>query len=62
VQEDRVASIVNLNKFRKARKRAEDRQRAAQSLASDSRSKRQRSVETAERTRAARELDGKKLD
>lgn len=62
VQEERVASIVNLNKFRKAKKRAEDRQRAAQNLASDGRSKRERSVESAERSRAARELDGKKLD
>lgn len=62
VQEGRVASIVNLNKFRKGKKRVEDRQRAAQNLASDSRSKRDRSVETAERSRAARELDGKKLD
>jgi len=57
-----VASIVNLNKFRKAKKRAEDRQRAAQNRASDGRSNRQRGVETAERNRAARELDGKKLD
>ena len=57
-----MASIVNLNKFRKAKKRAEERQRATRNLASDGRSKRERRVETAERNRAARELDGKKLD
>jgi hypothetical protein len=62
VQEGRVASIVNLNKFRKAKKRAEDRQSAAQNLASHSRSKLERSVETAESSISSRELDGKKLD
>ena len=62
VQEDRVASIVNLNKFRKAKKRDEDRQRAAENLALHGRSKKERGAETTERRRAAREFDGKKLD
>lgn len=62
VQEDRVAPIVNLNKFRKTKKRAEDRQRAAENLALRGRSKKERGAQTAERRRAAQELDGKKLD
>ncbi len=57
-----MASIVNLNKFRKAKKRVEDRQRAAENLALHGRSKKERGAERAERRRAARELDGKKLD
>ncbi len=57
-----MASIVNLNKFRKAKKRVEDRQRAAENLALHGRSKKERGAESAERRRAARELDGKKLD
>ena len=62
LREDRVAPIVNLNKFRKAKKRDEDRQRAAENLALHGRSKKERAAETAERRRAARELDSKKLD
>jgi hypothetical protein len=57
-----VASIVNLNKFRKAKKRDEDRQRAAENLALHGRTKKERGAKTTERRRAARELDGKKLD
>lgn len=57
-----MASIVNLNKFRKAKKRDEDRQRAAENLALHGRTKKERGAKTTERRRAARELDGKKLD
>ncbi len=60
--EDRVATVVNLNKFRKSRKRDENRQRAAENLALHGRSKKQRGAETAERRRAEHEVDGKKLD
>ncbi|MFZ2006617.1 MAG: DUF4169 family protein [Stellaceae bacterium] len=57
-----MATVVNLNKFRKGKKRDEDRQRAAENLALHGRSKKQRGAETAERRRAEHEVDGKKLD
>ena len=40
----------------------EDRQRAAENLALHGRTKKERGAKTTERRRAARELDGKKLD
>ncbi|HML09526.1 MAG TPA: DUF4169 family protein [Stellaceae bacterium] len=57
-----MASVVNLNRFRKGKKRAEAKQRAAENRALYGRSKDERRLAEDERQRAARELDGKKLD
>ena len=57
-----MASIVNLNRFRKAKKRAEDRERAAANRAASGRGKSERRNSEAERHRLDRELDGKKID
>ncbi|HTZ37653.1 MAG TPA: DUF4169 family protein [Stellaceae bacterium] len=57
-----MASIVNLNRFRKAKRRSEAEQRAAENRARSGRSKDERRSLAEERGRAARELDGKKLD
>jgi len=57
-----MAPVVNLNRFRKAKKREEAQQRAAENRALYGRSKKERAAETDERRRATRELDGKKLD
>ena len=57
-----VASVVNLNRFRKAKKREEAQQRAAENRALHGRSKEERQVLDAERGRSDRLLDGKKLD
>jgi len=57
-----VASIVNLNRFRKAKTRAAKEQRAAENRALHGRSKVEHRADMAERRRADRELDSKKLD
>jgi uncharacterized protein DUF4169 len=57
-----MASIVNLNRFRKAKRRAEDARRAAEHRAASGRGKPQRETAKAERDRVARELDGKKIE
>ena len=57
-----MAEIVNLKRFRKGKKRADDRQRATQNRALHGRPKNERRAAAAERRRAERELDGKKLD
>ena len=57
-----MTSVVNLNRFRKKKQRAEDRQRAAENRALHGRSKKERRDTDDERRRARRELDGKKLD
>jgi Domain of unknown function (DUF4169) len=57
-----VAPVVNLNRFRKARKREEAQQRAAENRALYGRSKTQRQTAEAEDRRIRGELDGKKLD
>ncbi len=57
-----MTSIVNLNRFRKAKKRAEAQQRAAENRALFGRSKKDRRAAESERQRATRELDGKRLD
>jgi hypothetical protein len=54
--------IVNLNKFRKAKKRDEAQQRAAENRALFGRSKKDRLAGDEDRKRAQRELDGKRLD
>jgi hypothetical protein len=57
-----VPSLVNLNRFRKEKQREAERQRAAENRALHGRSKKERRAIADERRRAARELDGKKLD
>jgi hypothetical protein len=57
-----VASVVNLNRFRKEKARAEKEQRATENRAMHGRSKAERQTITAERRRTKRDLDGKKLD
>jgi hypothetical protein len=54
--------IVNLNHFRKAKKREEAQQRAAENRALHGRSKKDRHAEEDARKRAQRELDSKRLD
>ena len=57
-----MASVVNLNRFRKAKKRAADDRRAAGNRATFGRSKPERKLVTRERDRADRDLEGKKLE
>lgn len=61
-REERVTSVVNLNRFRKGKKREEAQQRAAENRTLFGRSKKDRREDDSERRRAARELDGKKLN
>ena len=55
-------SVVNLNRFRKDKKRADAKQRAAENRTAHGRSKAERRLSDDERRRGARELEGKKLD
>ena len=55
-------SIVNLNRFRKAKKRAEAQGRAAENRVLFGRSKKDRRADEGERQRAKLDLDGKRLD
>jgi hypothetical protein len=57
-----VASVVNLNRFRKDKARAEKAQRAAENRALHGRTKTERQTDTAERRRTDQDLDSKKLD
>ncbi|HVC54527.1 MAG TPA: DUF4169 family protein [Stellaceae bacterium] len=57
-----MASVVNLNRFRKARQRTEDERRAAENRATFGRSKAERQKADSERERIARDLDGKQVD
>jgi hypothetical protein len=57
-----MASVVNLNRFRKEKARAAKEQRAAENRALYGRNKKERQAETAEQRRADRDLDAKKLD
>jgi hypothetical protein len=57
-----VVSVVNLNRFRKDKKRAAKEQRAAENRILHGRSKSDRRAGDDERRRAEQELDGKKLD
>lgn len=57
-----MGSIVNLNRFRKAKKREEAQQRAAENRALFGRSKKERRDSDASRRRAERDIDGKRLD
>ena len=57
-----VASVVNLNRFRKAKQRVEAERRAAENRVAFGRSKPERRKTGDERERIARELDGKRID
>jgi hypothetical protein len=57
-----MAAIVNLNRFRKAKKRDEAQQHAVENRTLHGRSKKQRRSDEDERKRTHRELDGKRLD
>lgn len=57
-----MAPTINLNRFRKAKKRDETQRRAAENRALHGRSKKQRRSEEDERKRADQQLDGKRLD
>ena len=57
-----MASVVNLNRFRKGKQRADDQKRAAENRALHGRGKKERGASDDERRRAKRELDSKKLD
>jgi hypothetical protein len=57
-----MAAVVNLNRFRKAKKRAEDQRKAAENRAAFGRSKAGRQLTDAEEERRGRELEGKRLD
>jgi hypothetical protein len=57
-----MAEIINLNRVRKARTKAEDKTRAAANRAAHGRTKAQKQSADKERERAARQLDGQKLD
>jgi hypothetical protein len=52
-----MATVINLNRFRKAKKRAVAEERAAQNRAASGRTKKERKTTTRERERADRELD-----
>ena len=56
------AMIVNLNKYRKQRERAEADRRAAENRARFGRSKEAREQDRRERERAEKSIDDKKLD
>lgn len=57
-----MASVVNLNRVRKAKARAAKEQQAAENRAVHGRSKKERHAGDAERRRVDRQLDGKRLD
>jgi hypothetical protein len=57
-----MAEIVNLNRFRKSRKRAEAAERATTNRAQFGRTKAERKKAESDRRRAADELDRKRLD
>jgi ribosomal protein S2 len=57
-----MATVINLNRFRKAKKSAEAERRAADNRALFGRSKKERRQADRERDRLARELDGKRIE
>lgn len=56
-----MADIVNLNRFRKTKARAEDKARAAENRVAFGRTKAERQAAKAEAEREKRVLDGTKL-
>jgi hypothetical protein len=57
-----MSDIVNLNRFRKDRKRTDEKKQAAVSRAQSGRTKAERENEAAEKKRRDELLDGRKLD
>jgi hypothetical protein len=57
-----VTSVVNLNRFRKAKKRDEAQQRAAENRAAFGHTKAERQERDKESRRSEQELDNKRLD
>ncbi|WP_395943685.1 DUF4169 family protein [Brevundimonas sp.] len=57
-----MAEIINLNRARKGRAKAEDKARAAANRAAHGRTRAQKQSAETDRARAARLLDGQKLD
>ena len=57
-----MAEPVNLNRFRKTRKRAEERKQAAENRVAFGRTKAERVKDRGEARKTNRDLDGKKLD
>ena len=57
-----MAEIVNLNRFRKARARAEDRAQADANAAKFGRSKAEKDLEKARAEKAARDLEAHRRD
>ncbi|WP_374304473.1 DUF4169 family protein [Ferrovibrio sp.] len=57
-----MGDVVNLNKMRKARERGEAKERAAENRVRFGQPKAQRKQQEKETARAAKDLDGKKLD
>ena len=57
-----MASVVNLNRFRKAKRREEDERLAAENRAAFGRTKTERQKADIERERRDRELDSKRIE
>lgn len=57
-----MTAVVNLNRFRKAKKASEAERRAAENRAAFGRSKAERRKAEDERERGARDLDGKRIE
>lgn len=57
-----MAEPVNLNRFRKAKRRATEQKRAAENRVAFGRTKLEREAERLKAEKAARDLAGKKLD
>jgi hypothetical protein len=57
-----MATVVNLNRFRKAKKRTENERCAAENRAAFGRGKSERRLLESEKDRRRRELEGKRLD
>lgn len=57
-----MSKITNLNRFRKAKARAEDRAQADENAAKHGRTKARKALEDARAEKAARDLDGHHRD
>lgn len=57
-----MADPVNLNRFRKAKARADDKAKAVENRVAFGRTKAEKSLADARRDKAARELDARKRD
>jgi hypothetical protein len=58
----RAMKIVNLNQYRKRRRRCEVERRAAENRVSFGRTKAERSKDLSDSERARKELEGKRID